>query len=122
MGAGVKHPELLPRALRLFKTVEEGTVALKPEVKTEFDAERKTLIGADFLSAVAKANVEAHASSSATCSYSALVSACAAAVETDTTLTDLAASTLCDAFSSKLSTQITVKSAVRAHEFLESTA
>ena len=128
--AGVKHPELLPRALRLFKTVEDGLATLKPDVKTvdclqtthnivllgfaigflcvlnniriqEFDAKRQTLLGADSLSAIAKAYVEAYASSSPACSHSALVSACEAAVETDTTLTDLVVSTLCGAFSSK---------------------
>merc|ERR1719201_170243 len=120
--AGVKHPQLLPRALRLFKTVEDGLVALKPDVKTEFDAKRQTLLGADSLSAIAKAYVEAYASSSPACSHSALVSACEAAVETDTTLTDLVVSTLCGAFSSKSVTEITAKSAVRAHKILENIA
>jgi len=119
---GAQHPEVMPRALQLFKAVE-GLADLDESVKTELANERKTLLGTDSLSEVAKAYIEAHSSAdsfpSSACSHASLVSACAAAVETDAGLTDLAVSTLCGVLSSK-AIPITAEAAVRAKSFLES--
>ena len=77
-----------------------------PRPVQELANERKTLLGSDSLSDVAKAYIEAHSSAdsvpSSACSHASLVSACVAAVEVDAGLTDLAVSTLCGVLSSKV--------------------